>query len=67
MCVSELLPLARMARRIHVSQAWLREEAKAGRVPHLPAGKRLLFNAIAVEEALANQAAKIPSCVEGSQ
>lgn len=54
----ELLTLARMARRVGVSQEWLRTEADAGRVPCLKAGKRYLFNSVAVAEALAAQAAQ---------
>ena len=56
--MTELLSLARMARRLGVTQDWLRAEADAGRVPCLRAGKRHLFNAAAVQEALAVQAAK---------
>lgn len=56
--MSDLLSLARMARRLGVTQDWLREQADAGNVPCLLAGKRYLFNAVAVEEALAVQAAK---------
>ena len=52
-----VLTLGRMARRLGVTQRWLRAEAEAGRVPCLPAGKRLLFEPVAVEESLAKQAA----------
>lgn len=55
--MSELLTLARMARRLGVSQQWLRDQADAGKVPCLRAGKRYLFNAVAVQKAIANQAA----------
>lgn len=55
--MTELLSLARMARRIGVTQDWLRTEADTGRVPCLKAGKRYLFNAAAVQEALAAKAA----------
>ena len=55
--MSDLLSLARCARHIGVTSAWLRIEAKAGRVPCLLAGKRLLFNPTAVQEALATKAA----------
>ncbi len=55
--MGELLTLPRMARRLGVSQQWLRTEADAGRVPCLKAGKRYLFNAAAVAETLAAQAA----------
>ena len=45
-----------MARRLRVTQAWLRDEAEAGRVPHLKAGQRLLFDADAVERVLLDRA-----------
>ncbi len=56
--MAELLSLARMARRLGVIQDWLRAEAEAGNVPCLRAGKRYLFNPVAVQEALAAEAAK---------
>ena len=52
-----LLPLNRMARRVRVTCAWLRDEADAGRVPCLRAGKRYLFSPEAVERVLADRAA----------
>jgi hypothetical protein len=48
----KLLSLTQMARRLRVTAKWLREETEAGRVPHLQAGHRLLFNADAVERVL---------------
>ena len=36
--MDDLLALARMARRLGVTQAWLREQAETGMVPHLKAG-----------------------------
>lgn len=56
--MSELLTLPRMARRLGVTQAWLREEADADKVPHLKAGGRLLFNPEALQESLAARAAQ---------
>ncbi len=56
--MSELLSLARLARRLGVTQDWLRDQADAGNVPCLKAGKRYLFNVVAVQEALAVQAAR---------
>ena len=53
-----LLPMAKMARRLRVTVAWLRAEAEAGRVPCLKAGKRYLFAPVAVEEILADRAAQ---------
>lgn len=52
-----LLPLNRMARRLRVTIGWLRDEADAGRVPCLRAGKRYLFSPEAVERELAARAA----------
>ncbi len=52
-----LLSLARMARRLGVTQNWLRTQADAGEVPCLKAGRRHLFNPSAVEEVLASEAA----------
>jgi hypothetical protein len=56
--MSELLSLARMARRIGVTQQWLQEQADAGKVPCLKAGARYLFNAVAVQDAVATEAAR---------
>jgi hypothetical protein len=53
-----LLALPAMARRLRVTQTWLRHEARAGRIPALDAGGRLLFNCVAVERVLADRAAK---------
>jgi hypothetical protein len=55
--MSELLSLARMARRLGVMQQWLRDQADAGNVPCLKAGNRYLFNAVAVQDAVAAKAA----------
>lgn len=46
------LPLSAMARRLRVPQTWLRAECEAGRLPHLKAGRSLLFDAEAVETAI---------------
>ncbi len=55
--MNELLSLDRLARRLRVPAKWLREQAVAGRIPCLRAGSRYLFNATAVEDCLAKQAA----------
>lgn len=52
-----VLPLAKMARRLRVTAAWLKSEAEARRVPCLPAGRGFLFNPEAVERVLAERAA----------
>ena len=54
----EVLSLPRMARRLGVTQAWLRAMADAGDVPCLRAGRRYLFNPEAVQAAVAKEAAK---------
>ena len=56
--MSDLLSLSRMARRLGVTQDWLRNQADSGKVPCLMAGKRYLFLPAAVQEALAVQAAR---------
>jgi excisionase family DNA binding protein len=56
--MSDLFCLARMAGRLGVTQRWLREQADSGTIPCLKAGKRYLFNPLAVQEALATQAAR---------
>lgn len=43
------LVLGPMARRLRVTCKWLRAEAEAGRIPHLRAGRVLLFDPDAVE------------------
>lgn len=53
---ASLLPLGPMARRLRVTQAWLRDEAEAGRIPHLKAGQRLLFDPETVERVLLERA-----------
>ena len=69
--MSELLSLPRAARRLGVTSQWLKNEAKAGRVPCLPAGARLLFDEAALTESLRQRAAnqqppspelKVPPC-----
>lgn len=62
--MSELFSLGRMARRLGVTQQWLRDEAEAGRIPCLKAGDRYLFNPHAVEKSLAAKATQ--SCGGGN-
>ena len=49
---SRLLPAGPVARRVHVEAKWLRAEADAGRLPHLKAGNRYLFDPEVVEQIL---------------
>jgi hypothetical protein len=52
-----LVRLHALATALSLPRAWLREEALAGRIPCLRAGKHLLFNLPAVKEAVAARAA----------
>jgi hypothetical protein len=54
---AEFVPLHQAAMRLGVPIAWLKAEADAGRVPHLRAGRRLLFKLALVGEALTQRAA----------
>ncbi len=56
--MSDLLSLSRMARRIGVTQQWLRDQADAGKIPCLKAENRYLFNPVAVQDSLAAKAAR---------
>jgi len=55
--MAELLTLPKMARKLGVTQKWLREQAASGKVPALKAGNRFLFNSEAVQRAICNSAA----------
>lgn len=52
----KLLAAGAMARRLRVPVGWLRDEAAAGRIPHLKADRQLLFNPEAVEDVLLKRA-----------
>ena len=52
----KLLVLGSMARRLGVEPRWLRAEAEAGRLPHVKAGRTLLFNPDIVEGLLIERA-----------
>ncbi len=52
-----LEPLRFIARRLRVPVKWLRDEALAGRIPHLNAGGQILANPENVEAALAARVA----------
>ena len=57
--MDDLLSLSRMARRLAVTQRWLREQADAGKVPCLRADNRYLFNSLAVQKTLADRATRV--------
>ena len=61
---NELLPLGTMAAMIGVTQKWLRGEAESGRLPHLNAGGRLLFDEATIQRLLRDRAIAASS-VEG--
>jgi hypothetical protein len=52
----KLLIVGQMARYLRVPVAWLRAEAEAGRIPHVQAGKVLLFDPETVERVLLERA-----------
>ena len=54
--MSELIKSGQMAHRLGVTVSWLKDEADAGRIPHLKAGKRYLFEPQTVEQVLAKRA-----------
>ena len=53
---SKLTTDTQMARRLGVSSAWIRREARAGRLPHLKADGRYLFDHDLVERVLLERA-----------
>ncbi len=55
---SKVLSLERMSRRLGVTSSWLSEQANAGNVPHIKAGKRYLFNPDATENRLAERSSR---------
>lgn len=57
MAETELLTVAGLAKRLRLPANWLKVEAMAGRIPCLHAGRRVLFNAEAVERVLLDRAA----------
>ena len=53
---NRLVPLNIVARRLHVPVRWLIEEAEAGRIPCLRAGKSFVCDPTAVESILLERA-----------
>jgi hypothetical protein len=51
-----LLPLGPAARRLRVPVGWLRSEAECGRLPHIKAGRVLLFDFPTIERILTERA-----------
>jgi hypothetical protein len=52
--------LAERFKRHGLSAAWLKDQAEAGEIPCLRGGRRLLFDADAVEAVLIERAAQEP-------
>jgi hypothetical protein len=53
---TKLLRAGPLARRLRVPVKWLRDEAEAGRLPHLKCGKTVLFDPDAVEQVMVARA-----------
>jgi excisionase family DNA binding protein len=53
----ELLSLPELAHALNLPEAWIKDEADAGRLPHLKIGKRYRFSRNAVIRTLAARAA----------
>jgi excisionase family DNA binding protein len=56
MGMKTLVNIAELAETLRVSQSWIRNEAKAGRLPNVKAGQTRLFDLDAVIETLAARA-----------
>lgn len=56
----EVLTAGQLARRYGLTVSWIKAQCKAGTLPHLDAGSRLLFNPVAVAEVLSRLAAEFP-------
>jgi excisionase family DNA binding protein len=61
-----LIDFLAMAQRIGVSYSWLRQEVERGRLPHIKAGKIILFNPDAVEQVLLHRAESENSSGQGT-
>ena len=55
---SLLQNLPRAARELHIDAKWLRQEAEAGRLPGLRAGRTWLFRVDVLRDLLADRAAR---------
>ena len=61
---SQLVPINVAARWLRVPVKWLRDEAAAGRIPCLRAGKAILCDFAAVEAALLERGALLQGAIE---
>ncbi len=55
---TQIVPIGKLADMLRVPRAFLERETRAGRIPSLRAGNRVIYNPAAVRRALAEQAAK---------
>ena len=54
---SQIVPIGKLADMLSVPRAFLERETRAGRIPYLRAGNRVIYNPAAVRRALAERAA----------
>ncbi|MCC7172796.1 MAG: hypothetical protein IT459_20270 [Planctomycetes bacterium] len=54
----QLVALPQLSRHLRTPARWLKEEADAGRIPCIKAGRQRLFDLATVERVLAERAAK---------
>ena len=59
--------LNQLSRRLEIPTTWLRQEARAGRLPHLQAGRQILFDPESVNRVLVERAAQPPERQEVAQ
>ncbi len=59
MDTTRLTTLYRLAKQLKLPATWLKDEAEAGRIPVLRAGRRILFNPEAVECVLLDRATEM--------
>lgn len=64
---TSLLTLSELAAALRIPEGWLRDEAHAGRLPHLRIGKRCRFSLAAVEAVLVARAASAGLNVPGAE
>ena len=55
---TKYISITELARTTGLPLAWLKDEAKAGRIPRLLVGRRLLFDPEAVDRVLAERAGR---------
>ncbi len=58
MSTATYISATELANELGLPLAWLRAEAKAGKIPSLRVGRRLLFNPESVKRVLLNRTAK---------